>query len=124
MTIKNLLLFAPAAMSKIEALLLSLVGLALVIVVLFALMWVIKLMSACFSAKKAEETSAVAKEKPVVAEKVAVINKPSTAPVGQLTLIRTSERDAALIMAIVADGLDVPLNQLRFLSIKQVGEDK
>ena len=38
----------------------------------------------------------------------------------------TSEREAAMIMAIVANQLEVPLNTLKFKSIKQIseGEDK
>ena len=43
---------------------------------------------------------------------------------GDLVLVNTSERDAAMIMAIVADTLETPLNQLHFKSIKLVGEEK
>lgn len=43
---------------------------------------------------------------------------------GDLVLINTSERDAAMIMAIVADTLETPLNELHFKSIKLVGEEK
>ena len=35
-----------------------------------------------------------------------------------------SPRDAALVMAIVADTLGKPLNELRFISIKEVKEDE
>ena len=43
---------------------------------------------------------------------------------GELVLVKTEERDAAMIMAIVADALGTPLNELRFKSIKRVdGED-
>ena len=43
---------------------------------------------------------------------------------GELKLINTDERDAAMIMAIVADETNTPLNELRFKSIKRVEEDK
>ena len=45
---------------------------------------------------------------------------------GDLKLIQTDERDAAMIMAIVADNLNTPLNELHFKSIKKIqdGEEK
>ena len=49
---------------------------------------------------------------------------PGTA--GELKLYDTDPRDAAMIMAIVADKLQKPLNELKFVSIKEVpsGADK
>ena len=43
---------------------------------------------------------------------------------GEIKLINTDERDAAMIMAIVADETQTPLNELRFKSIKRVEEEK
>lgn len=43
---------------------------------------------------------------------------------GELKLYDTDPRDAATIMAIVADTLGKPINQLRFISIKEVKEDE
>ena len=43
---------------------------------------------------------------------------------GELKLYDTDPRDAAMIMAIVADALGKPINQLRFISIKEVKEDE
>ena len=43
---------------------------------------------------------------------------PGTA--GQLKLYHVDERDAAMVMAIVADSLGKPLNELRFISIREV----
>ena len=43
---------------------------------------------------------------------------------GELKLYDTDPRDAAMIMAIVADTLGKPFNQLRFISIKEVKEDE
>ena len=45
---------------------------------------------------------------------------PGTA--GEVKLYDTDPRDAAMIMAIVADKLQKPLNELRFVSIKEVKE--
>jgi sodium pump decarboxylase gamma subunit len=47
---------------------------------------------------------------------------PGTA--GELKLYDTDPRDAAMIMAIVADSLGKPLNELRFISIREVKEDE
>lgn len=43
---------------------------------------------------------------------------------GELKLYDTDPKDAAMIMAIVADALGKPINQLRFISIKEVKEDE
>lgn len=49
-----------------------------------------------------------------------------TAPgsAGELKLYDTDPRDAAMIMAIVADTLGKPLNELRFISIREVKENE
>ena len=41
---------------------------------------------------------------------------------GEVKIYDTDPRDAAMIMAIVADKLQKPLNELRFISIKEVKE--
>ena len=43
---------------------------------------------------------------------------PGTA--GELKLYDTDERDAAMLMAIIADELGAPLNELRFKSIREL----
>ena len=47
---------------------------------------------------------------------------PAAAPgtAGELNLYDTDPRDAAMVMAIVADKLGKPLNELRFKSIREV----
>ena len=74
----------------------------------------------------------VARTKKPVAEKTAVpapAPAPAPAPVkkelapgsaGEVKIYDTDPRDAAMIMAIVADKLQKPLNELRFVSIKEV----
>lgn len=39
---------------------------------------------------------------------------------GNIVLNKVSDRDAAMIMAIVADKMQTPLNELRFKSIKRI----
>lgn len=78
--------------------------------------------------KKAAEAPAAAPA-PVAAPAAApapVAAAPAPAPVGPargscgtLTLYDVPDRTAAMVMAIVADELKTPLNQLRFISIKE-----
>lgn len=56
------------------------------------------------------------------AAKVPAPAAPAAAPgtAGELKLYDTDPRDAAMVMAIVADKLGKPLNELRFKSIREV----
>ena len=65
------------------------------------------------------------------AAKTAAVPAPAAVPVkkelapgsaGEVKIYDTDPRDAAMIMAIVADKLQKPLNELRFVSIKEVKE--
>ena len=47
---------------------------------------------------------------------------PAPGTAGEFKLYNTDPRDAAMVMAIVADATGIPLNQLRFKSIKEVKE--
>ena len=62
-----------------------------------------------------DEYEAVAPSAPAAAAPVAA---PGTA--GQLKLHDVNPKTAAMIMAIVADKMGKPLNELRFISIKEV----
>ena len=46
--------------------------------------------------------------------------KPADGSLGDVKLYDVDDATAAMIMAIVADQLDAPLNELRFKSIKEV----
>ena len=50
--------------------------------------------------------------------------EPAPGSAGELKLYDTDPRDAAMIMAIVADTLGKPLNELRFKSIREVKDDE
>ena len=58
----------------------------------------------------------------VVVEEAPVPVEAPTAPgsAGQLKLHNVEPKTAAMLMAIVADKLQKPLNELRFISIKEV----
>lgn len=98
----------------------GLLGYGVVFVGLILLMLVIMLMSKMFIAKAnaAKAEPAAVEAAPAVAP--AKPEAPGTA--GELKLYDTDPKDAAMIMAIVADTLGKPLNQLRFISIKEVKE--
>ena len=55
---------------------------------------------------------------------------PAPAPVlaggtaGDVKLYDTDPKDAAMVMAIVADQLGKPLNELRFISVKRIDEEE
>ena len=68
--------------------------------------------------KKAQKATADA---PAAAEAPAAKALPAApGTAGEVKIYDTDPRDAAMIMAIVADKLQKPLNELRFVSIKEV----
>ena len=99
--------------------LLAVVGYGVVFLGLIALMVVVMLLGKAFTA--AEKKAAKAAEPapaPVEAEPAPAPVAPGTA--GQLKIYDVSPKTAAMIMAIVADKMGKPLNELRFISIKEV----
>ena len=111
------------AMPLTDALLLALIGMSIVFGVLILLMGIIWVMG-----KLVEKLPAIlAKMSKVFKKKKGQEESTEEAPkakgtCGELVLINTEERDAAMIMAIVADSTGIPLNELRFKSIKRVDE--
>lgn len=92
-------------------------GYVVVFIGLILLMLIVILMGKFFTAKsgKTETKAAAAPAAPVE------VKKPEAAgTAGELKLYDTDPKDAAMIMAIVADTLGKPINQLRFISIKEV----
>ncbi len=102
-----------------EAGIYSVIGIAVVFLVLIFLMCSIFIMSAILrvltgSKKVSNET--VAQPAPV-AQAPKVLAKGSC---GQTKLFDVPDATAAMLMAIVADKLETPLNELRFKSIKEI----
>ena len=99
--------------------LLALLGWAVVFVGLIALMLVVMAVGKAFSAKKKAKEEPVAA---VVVEEVPAAAEKPLAPgsCGELKLYDTPPKTAAMLMAIVADQMGKPLNELRFISIKEV----
>ncbi len=110
-----------------DAAIVALLGYAVVFFGLILLMAVVVAMGKVFMAKdrKAAEAAKAAKQTvaavtPVAAPVAAAA--PSVAPgsAGQLKLYDVEPKTAAMLMAIVADKMGKPLNELRFISIKEV----
>ena len=97
-----------------EAAITALLGYAVVFTGLIALMIVVMIVGKIMSAKKPAPKAAAAA--PVAAPAAA----PAPGTAGELKLYDTPDRDAAMVMAIVADKMGKPLNELRFISIKEV----
>ena len=98
----------------------ALLGYLVVFLGLVMLMVVVMVMGKIMVARAKKAQAVVAEAAPV--ETAPRAEAPGTA--GELKLYDTDPRDAAMIMAIVADTLGKPLNQLRFISIKEVKEDE
>ena len=108
-----------------DAAILAVLGEGMVFVGLIALLVVVTLMGKAFTAKKAKKeepapAAAPVATAPVVVEEVPAALAPGSA--GQLKLYDTPPKTAAMLMAIVADTMGKPLNELRFISIKEVKE--
>ena len=101
-------------------LLYAILGYLVVFIGLSLLMIVIVIVGKIMVAKlKAAKAPAEAPAPVAVAPAVkALPAAPGTA--GEVKIFDTDPRDAAMIMAIVADKLQKPLNELRFVSIKEV----
>ena len=96
---------------------LALLGYAMVFVGLILLMVLTIILGKFFTALAKKETPApVAEEAP--APKAEAPKAPGAA--GQLKLYNVEPKTAAMVMAIVADKMGKPINELRFLSIKEV----
>lgn len=106
--------------SLIEGLGYSVLGMSIVFIVLIMLIGVIKIMEIFTNRGKKEEAAPEAA--PATAPAPVSTAKPAPGTAGELKLYNVEERDAAMVMAIVADKLGKPLNELRFISIREVTE--
>lgn len=101
----------------------SILGIAVVFVMLALLMGVIFAMGKAMAQKKKEQSAPSAAPAPVpaaskpdpLAGKV-----PARGSLGDVDLHSVDDRTAAVLMAIVADKMGAPLNELRFISIKEI----
>lgn len=106
-----------------DAAVIAVLGYAVVFVGLVLLMLVMIIMSRLLNRSKAAAAEMI--DENAAADMIKQPAQPmQQAPgsAGELKLYDTDPRDAAMIMAIVADTLGRPINELRFISIREVKE--
>ena len=110
----------------LDAAIVAVLGYAVVFFGLILLMIVIMVMGNIFIAKdkKREALNAAAKATiasvPVATPAAAAAPAEAPGSAGKLKLYDVEPKTAAMLMAIVADKMGKPLNELRFISIKEV----
>ncbi len=99
-----------------DATIAAILGYAVVFFGLVLLMLVVNLMGKVMAGKaqKAPTPAAAAPAAPKAE------GKPAPGSAGKMKLYDVPDKDAAMVMAIVADKMGKPLNELRFKSIKEV----
>ena len=103
----------------LDAGVIALLGYAVVFFGLILLMCVVTVMGKIFTAKDAK--AAAAAPAPAAAPAAPAAEAPKApGSAGQLKLHDVEPKTAAMILAIVADKMGKPLNELRFISIKEV----
>ena len=108
------------AMEKIPigtAALIVVLGMAVVFFGLILLMFVTKIAGAIINRKN---TAAPAVAPAAASAAPAEPNAPAPGSAGKIALHDVPDKTAAMLMAIVADRTGKPLNQLRFISIREV----
>ena len=109
--------------SILNAGIVAVLGYIVVFVGLIVLMAVIVLLGKAFvAAENKKKAEPVAPAAPAAAPVVSAAPAEAPGTAGQLKLYDTPPKTAAMIMAIVADKMGKPLNELRFISIKEVKE--
>ena len=108
-------------LSITSALGLSVLGFAIVFFVLIVLMLVINVLRSIIGGMEASKAAPAVAAAPVAV--AAPARNPNMVPakgsVGEVKLHDVDDTTAALIMAIVANELNAPLNELRFHSIRE-----
>ena len=107
----------------LDATIVAVLGLAVVFFGLILLMCVVVIMSKIFIAKdkKVAAQSAAAKAAVAAVSSVPAAEAPAApGTAGKLKLYDVEPKTAAMLMAIVAEKMGKPLNELRFISIKEV----
>ena len=100
-----------------DAAVIAALGYGVVFLGLIFLMLVITVVGKIFTAKATKAEADQPQQEAPVAE-VPKATAPGTA--GQLKLHNVDPKTAAMLMAIVADKMGKPINELRFISIKEV----
>ena len=109
-------------MSLVDYLINSLLGICVVFFALALLIIIITIMTKMnISDEPKKKKGAEAAEAGAAVASAAQEDRPlAPGSAGDLKLYNTDPRDAAMIMAIVADELQKPINELRFISIREI----
>lgn len=108
-----------------EAAVTAIFGYAVVFVGLVTLMALIKAVGAFFKAKDKKAAVAAAAKAETVSEKEETPSAPlAPGSAGHVKLFDVPDKEAAMVMAVVAHKMQKPLNELRFISIKEVKNDE
>ncbi len=117
-------MFLEMKMPFTEALMVSLIGLVTVVVILAVIAVLIIMISKAIRGLEAS-LSKKSKAAPAAAAPVpAGTPMPAGMMQGDVELIDTDEKTAAVIMAIVSDKSGIPLNRLSFKSIRLMEDNK
>ncbi len=118
-------MFANIKMPLTDALATSAIGITTVMIILAIIAVLIILVSKVIRAIEgaASKKAPAAATAPVTAAPAGV-PMPAGMNQGELELVNTDEKTAAIIMAIVSDKSGIPLNRLSFKSIKLVEDEK
>ena len=100
--------------------LVALLGYAVVFMGLIALMIVIRIEGKIAVAKNQKAAAPAPAAAAPVASPKPVLAAAAPGSAGEVKLFSVPDKDAAMLMAIVANKLNKPLNELRFKSIKEV----
>ena len=98
----------------------ALLGYAVVFFGLILLMAVVVIMGKFFTKSEKKPAAAPAPAAPVAAPAAPVEAPVAPGTAGQLKTYDVPAKTCAMLMAIVADKMGKPLNELRFISIKEV----
>ncbi len=103
-----------------EALIDAVMGYAIVFLGIALLVLVVVLVGKVMNLKKPAQPLPIPETKAPAAPTPKPEEPKAPGSAGELKLYDTPDRDAAMIMAIVADELKIPINELRFISIREV----
>jgi len=101
----------------------AVLGYCIVFAGLMVLMAIVYAMGAVFKKLEARKKPLPAAPAPQIDEAKSEpepVGDPARGSAGEIKLYNVSDRDAAMIMSIVASQMGKPLNELRFKSIKEV----
>lgn len=117
---------AAAEMGLGEAGITAIFGYAVVFSGLLILMVLLYIMAAVFKAKakKSENAAPAAPSAPAAAPEKAVSAPLAPGSAGSVKLFDVPDKEAAMVMAVVAYKMQKPLNELHFISIKEVKSDE